>query len=292
MKHTYKEKIFAGINCLLLAIIAFTTIYPFLYVIAISLSSNHAITTNMVVLFPVEATLDSYKMLIGDGKLIGAFKNTIVITVFGTILNMLFTIVAGYVLSRKRLVGRKVVMGMIIFTMMFGGGLIPNFVLIKLLGIMGTYQSLWLLNLVSVYNIIIMINFFAGIPESLEEAGRIDGAGDLFILIRIMVPLSMPAIATLTLFYAVGWWNDYFTAMIYITNPTKQPMTVILMQMINNATTDMLRSGQGVNRNAATVTSEGLKSASIIVSTVPILCLYPFLQKYFIKGVMVGSVKG
>ena len=291
-QYSNKERTFSAINYFLLTAIAFSTLYPFLYILSVSLSSNHAITTNMVILWPVEFSWESYKMMMNDGRLIGAFGNTIVITVIGTVLNMMFTIIAGYVLSRKRLVGRKNIMGFLIFTMMFGGGLIPNFVLIKFFGLMDSFGALWMLNLVSVYNMIIMINFFRAIPESLEEAGRIDGAGDLFILFRIMIPLSMPGIATLTLFYAVGWWNDYFSALVYLTDPAKQPMTVILMQMINSATSNKALSGQGVLKNAATITPEGLKSASIIVATVPILCVFPFLQKYFIKGVMVGSIKG
>lgn len=278
-------------NYIFLIVCAFVTLYPFLYVIATSFSSTRAINSGEVYIFPVEATLKSYKSLIADGQILSSMKNTVIITVVGTALNMLLTILAGYVLSRKRLMVRGVVLKIMIFTMMFNAGIIPNFIFFKNIGVMNSFAAVWLVNLIGVYNVVIMKNFMSNIPESMEEAARIDGAGDWLILFRIMIPLSKPVIATLTLFYAVGWWNDYYTSMIYLNDPEKYPMTVKLMQMINNLSESMLK-GEGVVEQGAQSTPEGVKAASIVLSTLPILCLYPFLQKYFVKGVMVGSVKG
>lgn len=280
-----------ALNYVVLALIAFITLYPFLYVLATSFSSTRAINNMEVFIFPVEATLQSYRSLISDGQLLFSMKNTVIITAAGTAMNMFFTIIAGYVLSRKRLSVREGVLKLMVFTMLFNAGIIPYFIFYKTLGIMNTFWAVWLTNLIGVYNVVIMKNFMGQIPESLEEAALIDGADDFVILFRIMIPLSKPVIATLTLFYAVGWWNDYYTSMIYLNDPNKYPMTVKLMQMIGNISEAMM-SGEGVVEQGAQTTPEGVKSASIILSTLPILCLYPFLQKYFVKGVMIGSVKG
>ena len=290
-KAQFTDRIFSVINYILLAVCAFVTLYPFLYVIATSFSSTRAINSGEVYIFPVEATITSYKSLIADGQILSSMKNTVIITVVGTVINMLLTVIAGYVLSRKRLMIRGVVLKIMIFTMMFNAGIIPNFIFFKNIGVMNSFAAIWLVNLIGVYNVVIMKNFMGNIPESLEEAARIDGANDWIILFRIMIPLSMPVIATLTLFYAVGWWNDYYTSMIYLNDPLKYPMTVKLMQMINNMSESMLK-GEGVIEQGAQSTPEGVKAASIVLSTLPILCLYPFLQKYFVKGVMIGSVKG
>lgn len=290
-KAQFTDRIFSVIDYILLAVCTFVTLYPFLYVIATSFSSTRAINSGEVYIFPVEATITSYKSLIADGQILSSMKNTVIITVVGTVINMLLTVIAGYVLSRKRLMIRGGVLKIMIFTMMFNAGIIPNFIFFKNIGVMNSFAAIWLVNLIGVYNVVIMKNFMGNIPESLEEAARIDGANDWIILFRIMIPLSMPVIATLTLFYAVGWWNDYYTSMIYLNDPSKYPMTVKLMQMINNMSESMLK-GEGVIEQGAQSTPEGVKAASIVLSTLPILCLYPFLQKYFVKGVMIGSVKG
>mgnify|MGYP004498815603 CR=1 FL=1 len=285
------DRVFSVLNYILLTICAFITLYPFLYVIATSLSSTRAINSGEVYILPIEATLTSYKSLVQDGQILSSMKNTVIITAMGTLLNIMLTILSGYVLSRKRLMIRGGVLKLMIFTMMFNAGIIPNFIFFKNIGVMNSFAAIWLVNLIGVYNVVIMKNFMGNIPESMEEAARIDGANDWIILFRIMIPLSKPVIATLTLFYAVGWWNDYYTSMIYLNDPAKYPMTVKLMQMINNMSESMLK-GEGVIEQGAQSTPEGVKAASIVLSTLPILCLYPFLQKYFVKGVMVGSVKG
>jgi putative aldouronate transport system permease protein len=296
IKRTIGEKIFIGFNYGFLSLCGFIALFPFIYIITTSISSSRAIISGEVFLWPVETNFDAYKNLLMDGQIFVAMKNTVVLTAIGVILNMSVTILTAYSLSKKRLTGRKAISMAIVFTMMFSGGLIPNFILIKELGIMNRYWSLWLPGLISTYNMLVMKTFFEGIPESLEEAASIDGANDLYILFVIILPLSLPAIATITLFYAVGWWNSYFNAMIYINSSNKMPLMVKLMQMIDSAKTVAASAGSVSGSEGAgiesTIAPEAIKAASIVISTLPILCVYPFLQKYFVKGVMVGSIKG
>ena len=290
-KQSLSETIFSIINGVFLILCSAITLFPFLNVLATSFSSSRAILSGEVFIWPVESTLQAYTNLIKDGQLIGALKNTVIVTVCGTVINMTGTIIAAYPLSKKRLAGRKFFLAVMIFTMLFSGGLIPLFVVVKNLGLMNSYGALWFPSIVSVYNMIIMKTFFEGIPESLEEAAAIDGANDIYILFRIVMPLSLPVIATLSLFYAVGWWNNYYNVMIFINKSNLTTLTVKLMQMLNNLNQTLLTSGEGVGQ-IDKLTPEGVKAAAIIISTVPILCVYPFLQKYFVKGVMIGSVKG
>jgi putative aldouronate transport system permease protein len=220
-------------------------------------------------------------------------KNTVLLTVVGTALCMISTILCAYALSKKRLMGRSFVMGLIVFTMMFGGGMIPSFLLIRSLGLMDSYWALWLGGLQSTYNMIVLRTFFQTIPDSLEEAAQIDGANDPYILARIVLPLSGAALATITLFYAVGWWNTYFNAMMYITSSPKQTLMVKLRQMLDAMQVLAAQAEGGVSEGAGmtNIAGETFKAATILVSMLPIMCVYPFLQKYFTKGVMIGSVK-
>lgn len=288
---TFGEKIFYFCNYLFLFLCVVVSVFPIIYVVATSFSSSNAIASGKVFFLPVEFTLDSYRKIFRDGNVLKSLNNTIVITLIGTALNMIFTIMGAYPLSRKRLKGRGFFSGLFVFTMIFGGGLIPSFLLVKSLKLMNTYWALWLPSLISVYNMIILKTFFQNIPDSLEEAAMIDGANDIYILIRIMLPLAGPVLATLSLFSAVGWWNEYYNSMIYLDTTTKLPMTVRLMQMIESANMSSLMDGEGVTASEH-ITPEGIKAATIVVTMVPILCVYPFLQKYFVTGVMVGSVKG
>ena len=290
-KKTFGGSIFSIFNYTFLTLAAVITLFPLINVLAVSFSSTRAILSGEVSLFPVDFNVQAYKNLIQDGQLFNALKNNVVITVIGTALNMIATIAAAYPLSKKRLKGQQVIMGLIVFTMLFGGGLIPSFILVKSLGLINTYGALWLPSLVSVYNLIILRTFFASIPASLEEAATIDGANDIYILLRIVIPLSLPIIFTLVLFYAVSWWNSYFNVLIYITSPAKQSLMVKLMQMLNNVSDSLTNSGEGAAQQAA-ITPEAVKAAAIIISTTPILCVYPFLQKHFVKGVMIGAIKG
>lgn len=285
------EKIFKVCNYLIVTLLTLATLFPLVHVVAMSFSSSRAILSGEVLLWPVETTMDAYKNMIKSGQIFQAMKNTIIVTAVGTFLNMLFTILAAYPLSKPRLVGKRFFTWLIMFTMMFSGGMIPSFILVKMLGMNNTYWALWIPPLISVYNMIILRTFFQGLPESLMEAAAIDGANEGYILFRIVLPLSKAALATVGLFYAVGFWNNYMDAMIYITDSDKFTLMVRLRQMLNNLSNEMLLSGEGATAGQS-LTPEAVKAASIVVATLPIMCVYPFLQKYFVKGVTIGSVKG
>ena len=294
MKATKGEKIFYAINYIFLTLIALGCLYPFVYIIALSFSSNRAIISGEVFLWPVEPNLEAYRQLLLDGQIFVAMRNTVQLTIIGTSFNMICTILCAYPLSKKRLEGRGIFMGLIVFTMMFSGGMIPSFILIRNLGLMNSYWALWLGGLMSTYNMIVMRTFFQGIPDSLEESAQIDGASDPVILVRIILPLSGAVLATITLFYSVGWWNTYFSAILYIQSSLEHPLMVRLRAMLDSAQIINVISerGGGGWEDMITVASEAFKAASIIVTLVPIMLVYPFLQKYFVKGVMIGSLKG
>lgn len=293
MKTPLKERIGAGIITIILGLFALCCLYPFINIAVISVSSMRAVNAGEVYLWPVEFTLEVYKEVIRDGQIFVAMKNTVLLTLVGTALCMTSTILSAYALSKKRLLGRGIFMGIIVFTMMFGGGMIPGFLLIRSLGLMNTYWALWLSGLQSSYNMIVLRTFFQTIPDSLEEAAQIDGAGDPYILVRIVLPLSGAALATITLFYAVGWWNTYFSAMMYITTSTRQVLMVKLRQMLDAMQVLASQAESGISEGAGMtdIAGETFKAATILVSMLPIMCVYPFLQKYFTKGVMIGSVK-
>ncbi|THF76958.1 carbohydrate ABC transporter permease [Cohnella fermenti] len=290
MKGSRSAGLFHWINNLLLALCAAATVFPFLNLIAVSFSGSRAISAGEVLLWPIDLNTDAYRNLIDDGQLLVAMKNTIQLTVMGTLLNMAFTILAAYPLSKPRLRGRGYMLQAVLFTMLFGGGMIPHFLLVNSLGLVNTYWALWLPALVSVYNMFVMKSFFEGLPSELEESAAIDGANEWVTLLRIILPLSMPVIAALTLFYAVGWWNSYMNVLIYIRSTDKMSLMVKLYQMIDLVSPEMLRSGEGVSER--TITPEGIRAAAIVLAVLPIMAVYPLLQKHFVKGVLLGSVKG
>jgi putative aldouronate transport system permease protein len=296
MKATAGEKVFYGINYVILTLIGLGCLYPFIYIIANSFSSSRAVSSGEVFLWPVEFNLEAYKQLLLDGQIFNSMKNTVLLTVVGTALCMFSTVLCAYSLSKKRLRGRGFFMGLIVFTMMFSGGMIPNFLLIRNLHLMDSYWALWLSGLQSTYNMIVLRTFFQGIPESMEEAAVIDGASDPSILFRIVLPLSGAALATITLFYAVGWWNAYFNPMMYISSTIKFPLMVKLKSMLDTAQMLTVQAQTGMSGGGVTeavmIAPETFKAATILISVLPIMCVYPFLQKYFVKGVMIGSVKG
>lgn len=280
-------------NYLFLSIMSLCTLYPFLYEIAASFSSSRAITAGEVFFWPVEFNTEAYKRLFEDGQLIHAMGNTVIVTAVGTLLNMVMTILAAYPLSRKRLVGRGPLLMFITFTMIYISGIIPNFILIKSLGLMDSYFALWLPALISTYNLFVMKSFMEGLPDEIEESASIDGAGNWLILVRIMLPLCKPILAALSLFYAVGWWNSYFNVMLYINSADLQTLMLKLYQMIKQVDQSLLNSGGGSEGSSAVIlTPEGIKAASVVIAIAPVLCVYPFLQKHFVKGVLIGSVKG
>lgn len=284
------ERVFYIVNYCVLTLLGVTALYPFLITLANSLSGSRAILAGEVVLFPVDFSLEAYYQITA-AKIFDTMANTVYLTIIGTGLNMLVTIMSAYPLSKKNFPGKNLCVTILTITMFFGGGLIPTFILMKSLHLMDTYLCLWLLGLFSMYNMIILRTFFSGLPLELEESAKIDGANDIVVLIRIALPLSKAVLATLTLFYAVGWWNSYMSPLLYISSPDKAVLMLKLKQLLDQSQLAQNHPEEiGVVRPV--IAPESFKAASIIVSTVPILCVYPFLQKYFVKGVMIGSIKG
>ncbi|RAV01442.1 carbohydrate ABC transporter permease [Paenibacillus sp. YN15] len=280
------------LNYTILALLSLTTLYPFWYEIIASISSSRAITSGEVFLLPVEINLEAYKKLFDDGQIFRAMGNTALVTVVGTALNITLTVLAAYPLSRKKLYGRGPLLMMITFTMIFSAGMIPHFILIKSLGLMDSYFALWLPGLISTYNMFVMKSFMEGLPEEIEESAAIDGAGIWRTLVQILLPLCKPILAALSLFFAVGWWNSYFNVMLYINKSSMHTLMLKLYQMIRQVDQSLLSTEGSEGVMPIMLTPEAIKAASVIISITPILCVYPFLQKHFVKGVLIGSVKG
>ncbi|WP_261305161.1 carbohydrate ABC transporter permease [Paenibacillus andongensis] len=262
---------------------------PFIHIIAVSLSGTTPITSGKVSLWPLEVNLESYKKVFTNMAMIRSLGFTIFLTALSTVLCMIMTIAAAYPLSKKELKGRSILMVIIIFTMFFSGGMIPEYILMRSLNLLNSVWSLVLPGLVSAFNLIILISFFNSIPKALEESAEIDGCSYFGMLWRITLRLSMPALATLSLFYAVGRWNGFQDALMYITKPELYPLQLKLYQMIQNSQVNDLMRLEGSQMQ--TVVPESLKAATVIFSTVPILIVYPWLQRYFVSGVMLGAVK-
>ncbi|NGP45559.1 carbohydrate ABC transporter permease [Bacillaceae bacterium SIJ1] len=292
MKEAKSDKLFVVMNYILLTIVLIVIMYPLLFVVSASFSNPQYVIAGEMWLWPKGFNVDSYQKVFQNEDIINGFVNTVKYTVAGTFLNVLMTIFAAYPLSRRDLRGRGFIMAFIVFTMFFSGGLIPTYLLIKNLGMLDTFWVMIIPNAVAVWNIIIMRTFFQSIPHELQESATMDGCGNLRILRSIVLPLSLPVIAVMVLFYAVGHWNSYFQALIYLQDQENFPLQLILRQiLIQNQTDDMIQTTtESFLQQQLSV--EGLKYAVLIVANLPMLMLYPFLQKYFVKGVMIGSLKG
>ena len=277
------------INYILLVLIGFVGLYPFLNVAAYSVSGYNAVLSGRVTFYPIDFTMEAYKQILGKTQIWRAMSTTVKVTLIGTTLSLVLTTFAAYALSQDDLPGRKVITGFILFTMYFGGGLIPTFLVVKGVGLYDTLGALFIPQSVNVFNFIVMRTFFKNLPESLSEAARIDGASYMQILAKIVLPLSLPIIATMGLFYSVGYWNTYFDALLYIQNPDKYTLQLRLRGLLFGEELNSAGNLEGVGMQVMT---QSLKMATVLVSTLPILVVYPWLQKYFVKGVMVGSVKG
>lgn len=263
-------------------------IIPFIYMISLSLSSPKAIINNQVRLIPKGINFEAYKQIFTYPNFFRAYGNTIFYTIAGTFIALCMTILFAYPLSKTYLKGQKILMKMVIFSMYFAGGLIPNYLLISSLHLTGTRFAMLIPFAINQFNLIIMVNFFKALPQEIEEAALIDGIGYFSILPRIILPLSTAAIATVGLYYAVFFWNDWFNGLIYL-NTKQYPVMLFLRNIVNG--TMVLGDSSSASTDTATL-SISIKSAVIITSTLPIIVLYPFLQKYFVKGLTVGSVKG
>jgi putative aldouronate transport system permease protein len=287
------EKIFNCTNYIFFIVLGMATIFPFLNLIAKSLSSEAAVVSGMVTLLPIDFNIDTYKFVLGNEQFINSFFVTIFITTIGTLSGLILTIITAYPLSKPRLRGRKTYLLIFVFTMLFNGGLIPTYLVMQKIKLVNSPWVLILPAMISVFNMLIVKNYFESLPESIEESAKMDGASDFTILFKIMLPLSMPVVATITLFFAVAHWNSYFSAMIYITDPGLKPLQLYLKELVTSTMDVLKQSGFNPDvEGAFKVVPEAVQAASIVTATIPILCVYPFLQKHFVKGVLIGSVKG
>ncbi|CAN7720799.1 carbohydrate ABC transporter permease [Paenibacillus sp. LjRoot56] len=285
-----RRSFFDMANILLLGIFACTMLFPFLHMAAVSISSADNVTTNQISLWPKGINFDAYTAVLRDERILIGYKNTLIYVVLGTTLSLIFTTMGAYSLSRRNLVFGKTFMLMIVFTMLFSGGLIPTYLVVRNYGLLDTIWAMVLPGLVSSWYLIIMRTFFQGIPKELEESGKIDGLSDLGILINVVLPLSKPVIMTISLFYAVQIWSNFFYALIFIRDADLFPLQVTIRNIVLvGQMTDTTVSSAIGNKQ---VVLESLKYAVILVGTLPILLVYPFIQKHFVKGAMMGSVKG
>lgn len=284
---TVPQLLFEIFKVLFLLFVCYITLYPFLNMIAISFSDELFVLKNEVGIIPKGFNWDTYKVVFADSKLLVAYKNTIIYVVLHTLLSLVVTCAGAYALSKKEMLFQKGFMFMVVFTMFFNGGMIPTYLVVQSLGLLDTIWAVILPGTVSVWYLILMKSFFQAIPKELEESGTIDGLNDMGILWYIILPLSKASIATIGLFYAVAMWNAFFSPFLYLTTPGKFPLQVILRQIV--IANELSASNVGGD---ALVLPESLKFATIMVSTLPIILVYPFIQKYFVQGVMVGSVKG
>lgn len=281
------EMWFQYVNAAFLAVVSLSMILPFMHLAAKSVSGEAYVLANQIVLWPQGFHLKSYEYVLGNRQFYYSFTNSVFLTVVGTALSMAITLLAAFPLSRKQLPYGRAIMLYFVITMFFSGGLIPTYLVVKEAGLLNSLWSLIWPVVLSPFNLILARNFFMSIPDALEESARIDGAGNFRILLSIYIPLSLPAIATISMFYAVGYWNSFFQAMMYITERRWMPLQMFLLQLITDersadlVLTDVFRE----------VTPETIRAATILCAVVPILCVYPFVQKYFVQGVMLGAVK-
>jgi ABC-type sugar transport system, permease component len=286
------EKFGQAMIYIVVGLFAILTVLPFLYVLAGSFATERELTERAFFIIPRQFSINAYSYIISSGEIFKGLRNSLYLTVVGTAVNMIMTATFAYPLSRRDLKGRTAFLNFVIVTMLFSGGMIPGFLLVNQLGLLNTYGALILPGAISAFNMIIIKNFFQELPHELEEAARIDGCNDLIIFAKIVLPLSKPVLASVSLFYAVGHWNEYFNAMIYISNSQKEVVQTVLRRIIFLA--------GGIDLNGQTIDyglfgappEKAVKMAATVVATVPILLVYPFIQKYFAKGVMVGAVKG
>ncbi|MBB6020685.1 putative aldouronate transport system permease protein [Paenibacillus sp. JGP012] len=284
-------KVFDVFNYVMLGLLGILTVLPFLYIIGNSFATEAEITERSFFLIPKVFSFSAYEYIFSSSTIFRSIGVSVFITVAGTLVNLFFTLTMAYPLSRSDFWGRNVLMNMVIFSMLFGGGMIPTYLVIRGLGLLDSYWALMLPGAISAFNLIVVKNFFQQMPPGLEEAARIDGCSDLGVLWRIVLPLSKPVIATFALFYAVGHWNNFFSALLYISDSDKWPLQVMLRQIVllsQASVGDMAN----MDPNFVQPPEQSIKMAVIVVGTIPILLVYPFLQKHFAKGVMLGSIKG
>ena len=286
------SRIFDIFNYVFLTLVAVTTILPFIYIIGASFATEYEIATRPMFIIPQNVSTGAYEFIFSSNKILRGFGNSVFITVCGTAINLFCTVTMAYALSKTRLRGRNFFLNMVIISMFFSGGMIPGYIVVaNILNLSNTFWAVLLPGAISAYNMMIVKNFFQSIPQELEESASMDGCTDIGVLLKIVLPLSLPVLATFGLFYAVGHWNAYFGAMIYMKSAKeKWPLQVLLRELIilsNGTAGDM----NNLDPEFIQPPEQSVKMAVIVVSTVPIMLVYPFLQKYFVKGVMVGALK-
>jgi len=280
---------FDVLNALILMGVVTACLYPFIYMLAVSLSDSASIASGTVWLWPKGFNWDMYRYVFEDGRVMKGYKNTLIYVVLGTAISLMVTALGAYSLSKTKLVMGKPILMLIVFTMFFNGGMIPTFLVVKELGFVNTVWGMVLPGAVGTWNLLIMRTFFMGMPQELEESGKIDGLSEVGIFFRIVLPLSKPVLATIGLYYAVGMWNNFMGPLLYLRDADLQPLQVILRNIVLSG---QFTGTDGPVVGDIVVVEDGLKFATIMVSTVPILLVYPFIQKYFVKGALIGSVKG
>jgi putative aldouronate transport system permease protein len=291
VKDTGGYRAFQVVNAVVLVLIMIVTLYPFANVLAQSFSSEGFITSGQVNLVPRGFNVETYKTVMADDLFWTNYRNTVIYTVVATAIAMVLTTTFAYAISKKHLRGRGIFIGLAVFTMFFNGGLIPNYVLINSIGFTNTMWAIVVPNAISVFNLLVMKSFFENMPEELEEAAAIDGLSTYGVLLRIVIPLSKAVMATMVLFYAVSFWNSWFAAFLYLDDADLYPVTVYLRNLIAGATNASSVSGGSSSEGLSQVASN-IQSVTMVLTVLPIVCLYPFIQKYFVSGIMLGAVKG
>ncbi|MBE1875573.1 carbohydrate ABC transporter permease [Myceligenerans pegani] len=290
-RDTVGYRVFTWLNTITLVVICLVTLYPFVTLLAQSFSSAGAIKAGLVNAVPVGFNLETYRAVMRDGGFWTSYGNTVLYTVVGTAIAMVLTTTFAYVISKRHLRGRNVLIGIAVFTMFFNGGIIPNYVLISALGMKNTMWAIVLPGALSVFNLLVMKAFFENLPREVEEAAQIDGLGWFGIFTRIVLPLSKAMIATMVLFYSVAYWNDWFAAFLYVDRNELFPLSLYLRNLIAGASTTTAASAAAAG-TTTDVISANIQAVAMILAIIPILCVYPFVQRYFVSGVMLGSVKG
>lgn len=287
MKPTKGYRAFQVINTIIMIFVIFITLYPFVYLVAQSFSSDAAASAGKVTFYPIGFNVNTYKYILRDNQFFSYYGNTIFYTVVGTFISVACTALIAYPLSKPRLRLNKVITPLVVFTMYFAGGMIPNYIVItQWLGLQDSMWSIILPNAISTFNLLVMKSFFAGLPEELEEAAAIDGMNTYQIFLKIIIPLSKPIIATMCLFYMVTMWNEWFTPMLYLDSKDKWPVALYVRQLVEGANNTEIGSSDASSVQAT------VKSATMVLTSIPIICVYPFVQKYFVQGMTIGAVKG
>lgn len=285
------DRIFGLVNAALLWIVSIIMLYPLLYVVACSFSDPLSVVQSKITLLPQGATLAAYERVFRNEMIMSGYKNTLVYTLLGTAINVVITLMTAYPLSRPDLVGKKAVNSMIAFTMLFSGGMVPTFLVVKDLGLMDSVWAIVLPGAMSAWNMFIVKNYYmTSIPRELIEAADVDGASDIRAYLSIVTPLSAPIVAVMVLYYGVGHWNAYFDALLYLRDKARYPLQLVIRTFFTAS--DYAEQGGGSGDTAMLLINETMKYALIVIASAPILCLYPLLQRYFIKGVMLGAIKG